>query len=141
MANAVNGGDLLDPDGATEYLRQWKDRIDQMAARTREMADRLDQLRATASDDNGLATVTVDSSGALVDLQLTQRIQRVPPDAVARAILSAVQQARREVAKKSQAVVIDTMGPESTAARTIAEHIEQRLQRPMSGGRTWDAGR
>jgi hypothetical protein len=137
----VEGGELLDPDGAIEYLRQWKDRIDQTAARTRAMADRLDQLRASATDTDGLAEVTVDSTGVLVDLHLTQRIHRVSPNAVARAILYAVQQARLEVARKSREIVIDEMGPESVAARAIAEKIEQRLQGPEGDERIRDIGR
>ncbi|PZM95325.1 MAG: hypothetical protein DIU79_07685 [Actinobacteria bacterium] len=100
-----------------------------MAARTRAVADRLNQVKATARDANDLAEVTVDSTGVLIDLKLSERIQRVPPDAVARAILNAAQQARVEAAKKSRDVVTEVMGPDSVAARTIAEQIEQRLQR------------
>lgn len=129
VSNPVAGGELLDPDQAAEYVRQWKNRIDQMAARTRAVADRLNQVKATARDANDLAEVTVDSTGVLIDLKLSERIQRVPPDAVARAILNAAQQARVEAAKKSRDVVTEVMGPDSVAARTIAEQIEQRLQR------------
>jgi hypothetical protein len=46
------GGGLLDPDGAMEWLSAWKGRIDELAADTKVMSDRLQELRVTAADDN-----------------------------------------------------------------------------------------
>jgi hypothetical protein len=44
--------------------------------------------------------VTIDASGALVDVRFTDRIHRVAPDAVARAVMSAVHEAKREAADR-----------------------------------------
>jgi DNA-binding protein YbaB len=128
---ATDGGGLLDPEGARTYLRDWKGRIDRMAADTQAMSDRLEQLRVTAEDRNGLAEVTIDSTGALVGVRFTERIQRVAPDVVSRAVMSAIREARLTAAERSRQVITETMGSESVAARTIAERVERQLRGPQ----------
>jgi DNA-binding protein YbaB len=127
-AGFPDGGGLLDPDGAQEYLQSWKKRIDRMAADTQAMSDRLGQLRVTAEDDNGLAEVTIDSTGTLVDVRFGQGIQRVQPETVARALMSALRSARRTAAERSRQIITDTVGSESVAGRTIAERMERQLR-------------
>ncbi|MEU5940488.1 YbaB/EbfC family nucleoid-associated protein [Micromonospora sp. NPDC047548] len=119
---------MLDPDGATERLAEWKGRINQLAADTKAMSDRLQDLRVTAADGNRLVEVTVDSAGGVVDLWLGQRIQRVAPDVVARTIMDTIRAARRQLADRSQEIIADTVGTESAAARAIAERVGQQLR-------------
>jgi DNA-binding protein YbaB len=121
--------DILDPDGATAYLADWKGRIDRMAADTQAMSDRLAELRVSAKDDDDLTEVTIDSTGALVDVEFTDRIHRVAPSAVARAVLSAARSARIIAAGRAREIVTETMGPDSIAARTIADRMEEQLRR------------
>ncbi|MEU5849258.1 YbaB/EbfC family nucleoid-associated protein [Saccharopolyspora shandongensis] len=121
-------GNILDPDGARERLAAWKGRIDKLAADTQTMSDRLQEVRVTASDPNGLAEVTIDSTGALVGLQLTSRIQRMAPDAVAQAIMATLGDAKNKLADQSQAIIADTVGTESPAARAIADSVERHLR-------------
>ncbi|WP_433363236.1 YbaB/EbfC family nucleoid-associated protein [Actinoplanes sp. CA-142083] len=121
---------FLDPDASREYLRSWKENLDRTAARAAIMAGRLEQLRTTARDGDGLAEVTIDSSGVLVDLELTERIHRHAPEAVARAIMSALRKARAEAAERAQEIAVETMGPDSLSARTTAERMRQLLERP-----------
>ncbi|MEU4243237.1 YbaB/EbfC family nucleoid-associated protein [Actinoplanes sp. NPDC026619] len=118
---------LLDPDGAMGYLRDWKSRVDRMAADTQAMSDRLTSMRVTATDDNKLATVTIDSTGVLVDVEFAERIQRVAPDAVSRAVLSALRSARLSAARLSRQIVAETIGDDSVAGRAIAERMEKQL--------------
>ena len=120
-------GGILDPDGARDRLEAWKGRIDKLAADTRTMSERFQNVRVTVNDQNGLAQVTVDSTGALVDLRLTDRIHRVPPDEVARAILATLGKARGELADRSQEIIADTVG-DSPAARAIAERVGNQLR-------------
>ncbi|MFR9779616.1 YbaB/EbfC family nucleoid-associated protein [Micromonospora sp. MS34] len=119
---------MLDPDGAMDRLAAWKGRIDRLAADTRAMSDRLQELRVTVADGNGLCEVTVDSAGGLVDLRLGPRIQRVAPDVVARTVMDTIREARRQLADRSQEIIADTVGTESAAARAIAERVGQQLR-------------
>lgn len=121
-------GGFLDPDASMAYLRDWKGRVDKMAADTQAMSNRLGDLRVTAEDDNGLAKVTIDSTGVLLDVRLSDRIQHFAPDAVARALMSAFGKARLKAAEQSRDIITETMGADSIAGRTIAERVEQQLR-------------
>ncbi|QTR04611.1 hypothetical protein J7S33_07075, partial [Saccharothrix algeriensis] len=112
---------------ARDRLEAWKGRIDKLAADTQAMGERFQNVRVTVDDRNGLAQVTVDSTGAMVDQRLTDRIHRVPPDEVARAILATLGQARGELADRSQEIITDTVG-DSPAARAIAERVGNQLR-------------
>ena len=116
---------FLDADDAASYLHDWQARIDRKAAATQAMSDRLSRLQVRAADDNGLTEVTVDSAGALVDIRFTERIQRVAPEAVARAVLAAHRNARRQAGDRSRQIVTETLGSDSVAARAIAERWER----------------
>ncbi|HEY0698043.1 MAG TPA: YbaB/EbfC family nucleoid-associated protein, partial [Micromonospora sp.] len=125
---SLDGGGILDPDGAREHLSAWKGRIDQLAADTRVMSDRLQRMRVTATADNGLAEVTIDHAGALVGLRLDQRIQRVAPETVAETIMNTVHKARRKAADRARDILADTLGTDSPAARALAARIDQQLR-------------
>lgn len=125
-------GTILDPDGARAHLAAWKGRIDKMAQDTEAMRQRLQDLRVTARDPNGLAEVSVDSTGALVGLRLTERIRQVAPDVVARTIMATIGEARNELADRSREVIAETVGTESAAARAIAETVDRHLRRDVS---------
>ncbi|MFG1675111.1 YbaB/EbfC family nucleoid-associated protein [Micromonospora sp. NPDC049282] len=129
-AGFASSGGLLDPDGAVERLAAWKGRIDQLAADTKAMSDRLQELRVTAADGNGLCEVTVDSTGALCDLRLGPRTQRVAPDVVARTVMDTIREAKRQLADRSQEIIADTVGTDSAAGRAVAERVGQRLRDP-----------
>ena len=123
-------GNILDPDGARERLAAWKGRIDKLAADTKAMSDQLQEVRVTASDPKGLAHVTVDSTGSLLDLRLTERIHQTDPAAVARAIMDTLRDAKHKVADRSQEIIAETVGTESAAARAIAESVDRQLRGP-----------
>jgi DNA-binding protein YbaB len=121
-------GDILDPEGARDRLAAWKGRIDRLAADTQAMSERLQGVRISATDPDGLTEVTVDSTGTLVELRLTDRIQRTTPDTVARVILATLGQARRQLADRSQEIIAETVGADSAAGRAIAERVGQQLR-------------
>jgi DNA-binding protein YbaB len=128
MTSVSGGGGLLDPEGAQENLRSWKKRIDRMAADTQAMSDRLGRLRVTAADGSGLAEVTIDSTGALVGVRFGAGIQRVEPEAVARAVMSALRSAKRTAAERSRQIITETMGSDSVAGQTLAERMDRQLR-------------
>lgn len=121
---------FLDPDASRDYLRSWKEKVDRTAAQAAAMSRQMERLRVTARDDNGLAEVTVDSAGVLVGLELTDRIRRFEPEVVARAVMTAVREARAGAADRAHEIAAETMGPDSLSARTIADRMRQSLERP-----------
>jgi DNA-binding protein YbaB len=121
-------GNILDPDGARERLTAWKGRIDKLAADTKAMSDQLQEVQVTAADPKGLAEVTVDSTGALLALRLTERIHQTDPAVVAQAVMATLRDAKAKVADRSQEIIAETMGTESAAGRAIAESVDRQLR-------------
>jgi len=119
---------VLNPDDARQRLEAWKGRIDKLAADTQAMSDRFSQLQVTRMDPNGMAEVTVDSSGSLVDLRLTREIDRSSPDVIAATIMSTIRSAKTELAERTQEIIAETVGTESPAARAIAERVGEHLR-------------
>lgn len=133
-AGFADASGFLDPDASRAYLREWKSRVDKMAADTKAVSDRLAELRISAEDDNRLVKVAIDATGLLVGVEFSDRIQRVAPDAVSRAVLSALRVARLRAAEQSREIITETMGADSPAARTIAERVERQLRGDEGGG-------
>ncbi|MBN6039634.1 YbaB/EbfC family nucleoid-associated protein [Amycolatopsis sp. 195334CR] len=119
---------ILDPDGASRRLAAWKGRIGKLAAATQAMSDQLSQARVTATDPAGLARVTVDSTGALVGLQLTDRIRGAAPAAVAQAVMTTLAAARRQMADRSRELITGTLGDGSPTGQAIAEAVGRQLR-------------
>jgi hypothetical protein len=119
---------VLSPDQARERLDAWKGRIDKLAADTKAMSDQFQDLQVTRRDPKGMAEVTVDSGGSLVNLRLTREIEYAEPDAVARAIMDTVRAAKAELADRTQEIIAETVGTESAAARAIAARVGQHLR-------------
>ncbi|MBW4721997.1 YbaB/EbfC family nucleoid-associated protein [Saccharothrix obliqua] len=121
-------GNILDPDGARERLAAWKGRIDKLASDTSAMGERLQAIRVTVGDPSGLVEVTVDSTGSLVDLRLSERMQRSAPDLVSRTIMATLRDAKAKVADQSQEIIAETVGAESAVGRAITDNVGRHLR-------------
>ncbi|GAB3462044.1 YbaB/EbfC family nucleoid-associated protein [Actinophytocola sediminis] len=121
-------GNILDPAAARARLAAWQGRVDQLAADTRTMSDRLQDLRVSATDPRGLAEVTIDSTGTMVDLRLTERIQHTAPAVVAQTIMATLGDARGRLADRSREIIVDTVGTGSPAAQVIAKSVDRQLR-------------
>lgn len=118
---------ILDPDGARERLAAWKGRIDKLATDTKSMSEQLQGLRIVAKDPAGMAEVTIDSTGSMVNLKLTDRITPAGPEAVSAAIMATLADARKQLAERSKEIVADTIGTETAAGRAIVESVGRQL--------------
>jgi len=118
----------LNPDEARERVAAWRGRVERLAADTKAMSDRFQELEVTSTDPRGMAEVTVDSTGALVDLRLTREIERVSPEEVAGTIMRTIRTAKTELADRSREIIEDTVGTESAAARAIADRVTEQLR-------------
>lgn len=114
-------------DDAIARLEERRAAFERTVAATQEMASRMRTLSATASDANGLVTVTVDSGGALLGAEFSARIQRTAPEAVSRALMEALAQAKQRVAAQAQEVIADTVGADSATGQAVAQDLQARL--------------
>jgi hypothetical protein len=118
---------VLTPDDARQRLDAWKGRIDRLASDTKAMSDQFQQLTVTRKDPDGMAEVTVDSSGSLIGLRLTREIERSSPDVVAATIMTTIRGAKAELAARTQEIIAETVGTDSATGRAIAERVGQQL--------------
>src|SRR4051812_48330780 len=86
--------DGRDFDAAERLVDDWEAGFEARATQARELSARLAQLRATARSTDELVTVTVGSTGDLVDLELDERIRQRPAAETARQILTTLNAAR-----------------------------------------------
>lgn len=118
---------VLSGDDAVARLQERQAAFQKTVAATQDMATRMRTLTGTGSDANGLATVTVDSGGVLLKAEFSARIQRTAPEAVSRALMEALAQAKQRVAVQTQAVIADTVGTDSATGRAVAQDLQTRL--------------
>jgi DNA-binding protein YbaB len=118
---------VLSGEDAIARLQERQAAFERTVAATQEMATRMQALTATASDPNGLATVTVDSSGVLLKADFSARIQRTAPEAVSRALMEALSGAKQRVAAQTQEVIAETVGADSDTGRAVAQDLQARL--------------
>jgi DNA-binding protein YbaB len=126
-------GSSAGPEHARERLAQWQGQLDRIVIDTRAMHDRIHGMRVTMSDRNKLVTVTVDYTGALVDLDLSERTRRTAPQVVADTIMATIGAAKARVAEEADEIIAQTLGTKSAAARTIRDGIRQQLDQIPPG--------
>lgn len=119
-----------DSDSAFDRIAGWQQRLEQMALDANAMRDRLQDARITVADANGLVEVTIDFTGRLMDLKLTERIRRASPEALARTIMQTIAVAGERMGERTNQIIGETMGTDSAAGREIAEQVGQRLRMP-----------
>jgi DNA-binding protein YbaB len=132
MVGAIPG-----PEESRDRLAAWKGKIDQLAADTQAMSDQMQALRVTVSDPNHMVTVTVDSSGTLLDLQLTERSRRIELQHVSQTIMDTIRDAKAQVAEQAKEIIESTLGGESAAGRAIAERVRNQLMPPIDPEERW----
>lgn len=110
---------LLDSEAVRARVENWKQRTMASAEKTQEAAGRLQALRVSAMDPNGIVEVTVDSGGALLDVRLSPRVQRQSPEYTQVMIMDAYRQARVRLAEAAREVVEETIGSTSQTGSAI----------------------
>jgi DNA-binding protein YbaB len=124
---AFGGGDL---DAAARVVDGWEAGFEERATRARELSARLAQLRATARSHDELVTVTVGSSGDLIDLNLDERIRHRPAEETAREILTTLRAARGTLVAAVTSLTEETVGADSTTGQAIIASYAGRLEAP-----------
>ncbi|MDA1363105.1 YbaB/EbfC family nucleoid-associated protein [Glycomyces luteolus] len=109
----------MDTEAARAKITEWKQCADERALQTQQAAERLKELRVTVCDENQTVEVTIDSGGALVDVQFSARIQRQAPEFTRRTMLDVYQTAKDQLAEQAREIVTETMGPTSASAKAM----------------------
>jgi DNA-binding protein YbaB len=114
-------------EGARQRLDDWKARMEAHAANLEAANTELAAVTATYTDPNGVVTVKVDSSGNLVDLALSNRVQRQAPEDTARQIKDALTAAKQQVTQLTTEVATRHFGADSPTTRALVDHSQSSL--------------
>jgi len=70
-------GDLFagDPVDVERGLDEWVAGFERNAARYRDLAHRVEEVRLSATSPSGVVTVTVDANGTLIDARFSDRVR------------------------------------------------------------------
>ncbi len=105
-------------------VRQAEDNV----ARSRAMSDELDSLRVVGRSRNGLAEVTVTTSGALVDLNLATELEDSSLAEIRNALLQASADARVQASQGALAVAARHYGEGSKTVDQFEDFYTKMLR-------------
>jgi DNA-binding protein YbaB len=118
---------LDDLAAAGAWVDGWEAKLAERAATARALSIRLAALTATARDRAGLISVTVGSSGSMIDLALDERCRQQSAAETARQILVAARAAQAQLMDQIRAASHEAYGDHSATAESIIESYRQRL--------------
>ena len=118
--------DRRDLDAAERLVDEWQAGIEERATRTRDLAERLGALTATARSQDDLVSVTIDAQGDITALVLREGIRDQRAAATARAILTTLRAARASLAQAATAATAKTVGADSETGKAVIASYETR---------------
>ncbi|MFD5246427.1 YbaB/EbfC family nucleoid-associated protein [Amycolatopsis sp. NPDC058340] len=95
--------------------------VDDRLANIGGMQDELSRIEATASSSDRSVTVTAGPGGAIMDVKFTEDALRQRPDALSAALMSTIQQAVAESARKQATIVEGHMGDDLNLVDQVLE--------------------
>ncbi|HKR51024.1 MAG TPA: YbaB/EbfC family nucleoid-associated protein [Pseudonocardiaceae bacterium] len=116
-----------DPDQAERQLSQWAQGFADQAERFGAMRARVEQIQVAESSSDGAVRVTIDSSGALIDLALTDKISGMLPSEVAALVLACMRRAQRQLAGRVRHAAATTVGAEEPVVEHVVSGYRQRF--------------
>ncbi|MEU4805572.1 YbaB/EbfC family nucleoid-associated protein [Actinosynnema sp. NPDC023587] len=135
------GEPARDPDEAEARMSTWARGFAEKAARYREVGERTEALRLTASSPDGAVRVTVRADGGLVDLEFGDRARSVPLDRLSGLVMATVRQAQAGIADRVAEVMSDGLGDEDSRTRAlVVDNLRTRFPDTEDTGDTGDTG-
>ncbi len=119
-------------DDADGWARAWSKRPSSPQDAAASLADRVAGISASATGAGDAIRVTVGSTGAITDLALDDRVQRIPAPRLAQEILQVMRDAQAELTAQVAAAVEDTVGAESETGRAVLDSFSSRFPSPRA---------
>lgn len=111
-------------------MHSWAAQLSTRAQAAAELSDRVATIASSAVGANGAVRVTVGASGALTDLRLDDRVQRIPGAELAITIMAAIARAQAGLTEQVSIAVHDTVGTDSETGRAITDTFARRFPKP-----------
>ncbi|MFF5176205.1 YbaB/EbfC family nucleoid-associated protein [Micromonospora sp. NPDC000089] len=115
-------------DAATRRLDRWEADLARQAARAKALSARVQALTGAAASPDRTVTVTVDSTGALADLRLDERVRQHSAAHTARLILQATRAARDDLLRQVTEAAVGALGDRDATGEAVVESYRRRLR-------------
>ncbi|MFI0469368.1 MULTISPECIES: YbaB/EbfC family nucleoid-associated protein [Saccharopolyspora] len=119
-------------DGARteEEIRRWAAGIQAKADRYQQMQQQVTAVKATAESRDGVVRVTVDSAGAVTDLQITDDARRMSGAGLAESVLTTMRQAQAGIRDQVAEVMSATVGDDTETVNAVVSAYRERFPDP-----------
>lgn len=108
-----------------ERFQSQMQRVDQQFANIGEMQQQLTEMEAVATSADRAVTVVAGPSGSIKDIRLTDLAMRRPPHALAAELMSTLQRAVAEAARRQAGIVEDAIGDDMKLSDQVLETQSQ----------------
>ena len=112
------------PDQVEGQISPWTqgltDEVEQCGTRRTQV----EQIQVTESSADGAVRVTIDSSGAPIDLTLTGKISCMPPSEVAAVVTDCMRRAQQQLAGQMRHAMAATVGAEEPLGQDQDDRTE-----------------
>jgi hypothetical protein len=124
---------LDDLSAAHERIDEWESALRDRVTKATELANRTASLTGSARDRDGLAEVTVDSTGSMTQLWLSERVRHQSAAATAELVITTMRAAQSQLAHRMSAEAAAAYGPHSAATAAIIANVERRFGQSLDG--------
>jgi DNA-binding protein YbaB len=104
-----------------ERFQSQMQRVDQQFANIGEMQQQLTEMEAVATSADRAVTVVAGPSGTIKDIRLTDQAMRRPPQALASELMSTLQKAVAEAARRQAGIVEGAIGGDMKLSDQVLE--------------------
>ena len=118
------------PEETERRVEQWAAEFAAKADRYQTMQEQISLVSATESSADGAVQVTVDSSGVITDLVLSDRGGQLRPPQLAAQILDVMRRAQSRLTSRIERVMRDTVGEDVATVQAVVTSYEQRFPEP-----------
>ncbi|MFD4644239.1 YbaB/EbfC family nucleoid-associated protein [Lentzea sp. NPDC058436] len=108
-----------------ERFQSQMQRVDQQFAKVGEMQQQLTELEAVATSADRAVTVVAGPSGSIKDIRLTDQAMRRPPHALAAELMTTLQKAVAEAARRQAGIVEGAIGDDMKLSDQVLETQSQ----------------
>lgn len=119
------------PEQVERQLEEWARQAEQKAERYQQMGAAVSAVGATESSPDGMVKVTVNSSGAISNLELSDRISEHRGAEVAAQIMACMQRAQGRLAAQVAEAMQATIGDDRSTIDTVVAGYQQRFPEPV----------
>ncbi|SCE99505.1 YbaB/EbfC family nucleoid-associated protein [Micromonospora mirobrigensis] len=114
-------------DAAARRLDDWEAGFADRANRSRQLSARVQALTGTATNADRTVEVTVDASGALVDLRLDERTRQHSAAHTAKQIMQATRAAHADLLRQVTEAATSLLGADDPTGQAIVASYRHRL--------------